>query len=135
MAPSHANGPLNVQESPADAAEVQKLMRRMRGMVRVCVVTGKQLRGLGMLEDAVVELTTDTEYYEVLWAGECPEDEWGGDGGRGLGEALYGNPMLYHRAGSTACAYLKSYQSYVTPTLPPWPGPNPIRSAPTPAPL
>ncbi|GLC43424.1 hypothetical protein PLESTB_001555900 [Pleodorina starrii] len=53
-----------LQETAQDAAEVQKLMRRVRGMVRVCVLRGKQLKGLGITETAVLELTTDTEHYE-----------------------------------------------------------------------
>ncbi|GLI60523.1 hypothetical protein VaNZ11_002529 [Volvox africanus] len=53
-----------LQETPQDAAEVQKLMRRVRGMVRVCVLSGKKLKDLSPTDNAIVELTADTEHYE-----------------------------------------------------------------------
>lgn len=46
--------------------EIQKLMRRHRGVVRVCVVNSKELRPDSWgTNDLLAELTTDSEHYEV----------------------------------------------------------------------
>ncbi|GIL85220.1 hypothetical protein Vretimale_10731 [Volvox reticuliferus] len=71
-----------LQEIPQDAAEVQKLMRRVRGMLRICVANGKQLKGVNPTDSAIVELTADSEYFESTppRAAVSPEEWKAADG-------------------------------------------------------
>ncbi|KXZ55136.1 hypothetical protein GPECTOR_3g287 [Gonium pectorale] len=50
-----------LQETQQDNTEIQRLLRRHRGLLRVCVVRARQLRDVG---DVQVQLTTDSEYCE-----------------------------------------------------------------------
>ncbi|GLC59938.1 hypothetical protein PLESTB_001556000 [Pleodorina starrii] len=55
-----------IQETEQDKVEIQKLMRRHRGVVRVCVMGARELKPDSWgNNDVLVELTTDSEHYEA----------------------------------------------------------------------
>ncbi|GIL85222.1 hypothetical protein Vretimale_10731 [Volvox reticuliferus] len=55
-----------LQETEQDKVEIQRLMRRHRGVLRICVESAKELKPDSWgSNDVMVELTTDSEHYET----------------------------------------------------------------------
>ncbi|GIL55458.1 hypothetical protein Vafri_11001 [Volvox africanus] len=55
-----------LQETEQDKVEIQRLMRRHRGVLRICVESAKELKPDSWgSNDVLVELTTDSEFYEA----------------------------------------------------------------------
>ncbi|GFR39731.1 hypothetical protein Agub_g212 [Astrephomene gubernaculifera] len=86
-----------LQETDQDKIEIQRLMRRHRGVLRVCVESAKELRPQEWgTNDVSVELTTDSEHFEATSirrakpvAGVTPEEQ------ERLGESVTWNECIF----------------------------------------
>ncbi|KXZ55135.1 hypothetical protein GPECTOR_3g286 [Gonium pectorale] len=77
-----------LQETAQDKVEIQRLMRRHRGVLRVCVGLAKELMPDEWgTNDVCVELTTDSEYYEATSIRRARAE--------GLGECVRWNEYIY----------------------------------------
>lgn len=61
-----------MQQTEDDKIEFQRLMRRHRGVLRVCIMNVKGLKAADLVgtNDVQVEVTTDSEHFEVGAGGD-----------------------------------------------------------------